>query len=65
MSNITFLESVYSITIDSKACLVERANKRMRDGVEEALTTAIIEGDDLRLQALLDRIAPPFNLQID
>jgi hypothetical protein len=27
--------------------------------VEEALTTAIIEGDDLRLQALLDGIAPP------
>jgi hypothetical protein len=27
--------------------------------VEEALTTAIIEGDDLRLQALLDSISPP------
>jgi hypothetical protein len=26
---------------------------------EEALTTAIIEGDDLRLHALLDGIAPP------
>jgi hypothetical protein len=26
---------------------------------EEALTTAIIEGDDLRLQALLDGIASP------